>query len=217
MVRKIWTREEIDYLKANYSDTNTSVLAAHLGRSLSSVFGAVGLLGLTKSEAFRNSPLSGRLRPGAKIGGGTRFKKGNVAFNKGKKQSEFMSPESIQKSVATRFKKGNVPGNVKEDGAISIRKSKGRPYKWTRVAMGEWRELHRLVWEQHHGPVPEGFNVQFKDKNSLNCEPENLYLITREDQLKNENSIHRYPAEVKSAIHTLAKLKRKINHHEKQN
>ena len=40
------------------------------------------------------------------------FKKGNVAHNKGKKQIEYMSQESIERTKKTRFKKGNKQKNV---------------------------------------------------------------------------------------------------------
>ena len=35
---------------------------------------------------------------------GGQFKKGNIPFNKGKKQIEYMSKEAIEKSKLTRFK-----------------------------------------------------------------------------------------------------------------
>lgn len=36
-------------------------------------------------------------------------------------------------------------------------------------------QLHRVVWEENFGPIPAGYKVYFKDGNSLNCKPENLY------------------------------------------
>jgi hypothetical protein len=78
MKRRYWTADELAYLKQKYADTATHEIAAKLNRSLSSVYGQADICNLNKSEAFRNSPLSGRLRPGAKIGGGTRFNKGAV-------------------------------------------------------------------------------------------------------------------------------------------
>jgi hypothetical protein len=38
------------------------------------------------------------------------------------------------------------------------------------------RFLHRVVWEQHHGPLPKGHKVYFKDKNPDNWSIDNLYL-----------------------------------------
>lgn len=214
-MRKLWTSEEIEYLKSNYADTNTADICKHLDRSISSVFGMVSTMGLNKSEAFRNSPLSGRLRPGSNIGGSSRFKKGATAFNKGKKQSEFMTQEAIDRSKATRFKKGQKPHNTKSDGHISVRYSKGRPYVWIRTAEKQWEELHRVVWRKTMGEIPSGYNVQFKDKNSTNCEPGNLYIIDRHNQMI-QNSIIRFDPELRSLIHLTAKLKRKLKSYEKQ-
>lgn len=212
-MRRIWTRDEIKYLKQNYADVNTSVVAAHLGRSKGSVFGMVQILGLTKSEIFKASPLSGRLRPGAKIGGSFRFKKGHTSWNKGKKLGNTWGSE---RSRATRFKKGDLPHNTKTDGEISIRNSKGRSYKWQRISLAKWKEVHRLVWEKHNGPIPKGVNVQFKDGDSLNCVIENLYLVDRHNQML-DNSIHRYPENLQSTMLLVGKLKRKIKQHEKHN
>lgn len=215
--RKPWTVEEIEYVRTNYSNINTADIAKHLNKTMSSVFACAGKLGLHKSEEFRNSPLSGRLRPGSNIGGVTRFKPGSTPMNKGKLQHEFMTQDAIERTKATRFQKGAVPANTKHDGCISVRHNYKRNIKsvWIRVAMGKWRELHRMVWEQTMGPIPKGFNVQFKDKNPLNCEPSNLYLINRHNQIQ-QNTIHRYPEEIKRAIRQLASFKRKLKKYEKQ-
>jgi len=44
-----------------------------------------------------------------------------------------------------------------------------------------WIPLHRKVWEEHNGPVPDGYCVSFKDKNPKNCTIENLMLIKRSE------------------------------------
>ena len=115
----------------------------------------------------------------------------------------------------TQFKKGQRPHNTKHDGAETVRHTKGKAYVWVRVALGKWREKHRMLWEQHHGRIPKGFNVQFINKNTLDVRIENLYLINRSAQMK-ENTIHNYPPEVKQAIRAVSKLTRKIKTYEKQ-
>ena len=42
-----------------------------------------------------------------------------------------------------------------------------------------WEFLHRAVWEEHNGPVPEGMIVSFKDSDRMNCDIDNLMLISR--------------------------------------
>ena len=72
-----------------------------------------------------------------------------------------------------------------------------------------WKAAHVIVWEKHHGPVPEGCMVTFKDGNKKNFYPENLELVTRKDLL-DRNTVHRYPKDVVSTIFVLGKFKRAI-------
>lgn len=37
--------------------------------------------------------------------------------------------------------------------------------------------LHKLVWQRANGPVPNGFQLHFKDGNKENCHIENLELV----------------------------------------
>lgn len=146
----------------------------------------------------------------------TQFKKGDTPVNKGKKQTEYMTPEQIQRTVATRFKKGNEPHNTTTDGQISIRKDTLRDgtvkhYKWIRIGKAEWKMLHVKVWEDEHGTVPDGhiIIIIFKDKNTMNITLDNLECISMAENMQ-RNSIQRYPGEVKEMIRLTAKLKRKI-------
>lgn len=38
-------------------------------------------------------------------------------------------------------------------------------------------QLHRQVWIDHHGAIPEGFHVGFKDGNKGNCSVDNLICL----------------------------------------
>jgi hypothetical protein len=44
-----------------------------------------------------------------------------------------------------------------------------------------WEFLHRAVWEEHHGPIPKGMIIAFKDSNKLNCDIDNLVMITQSE------------------------------------
>ena len=46
------------------------------------------------------------------------------------------------------------------------------------------KQKHRVVWEQAHGPIPEGYLVKFKDGNRMNCSIDNLYLVSRADHAR---------------------------------
>lgn len=106
-----------------------------------------------------------------------RFQKGCVPENKGKTWDEYMSKEAQEKARRTCFKKGHIPKNHMPVGTIAkttdgymVRKI-GEP--------DEWEFIHRATWEEHHGPIPEGMCVIFKDGNKENCDINNLALISR--------------------------------------
>lgn len=108
-----------------------------------------------------------------------RFRPGNASPTKGKKRTEFLSPEMIARIQKTQFKKGNVPKNRREVGEI-IERSDG--YLWIKTQdwhqNDNWQQYHRWLWEQVHGPIPEGFRVYFLDGDRRNCKIENLELVS---------------------------------------
>jgi len=142
------------------------------------------------------------------------FKHGQTSAMKGRKQSEWMSPEAIQRSIKYRFKKGQLPHNTKEEYAVSLRQPLG--YIWFRRDKNKWEELHRFIYRVHHDvKLQPGDVVAFKDGNRNNLSIDNLILVSKRDLL-DKNSIHRFPPEVKATIHTLARLKRLIKQKENE-
>jgi hypothetical protein len=121
-----------------------------------------------------------------------------------------MSAEQYEKAQPTMFKKGQNPSGTLYDGCVTIR---GDGYFWIRIAERIWRELHRVIWEQYYGPVPEGFKIAFKDGNKMNCEIDNLEIISNADNML-RNSVHNLPEELVTTIHILGVLKRKIREYE---
>lgn len=63
----------------------------------------------------------------------------------------------------------------------------------------------RWLWEKHHGKVPDGYWVTYKDENPENCELENLVLISRGDRMSDVMMGHKHSEEAKrnmSKAHT---------------
>lgn len=110
---------------------------------------------------------------------GTQFKKGHPS-TKGVK----MSAEQYRKCAKTMFKKGNRPKTAVPVGTIAVAKimngSRKELYYKKKVAEpNRWKLLHRLVWEEHNGPIPPNHVITFLDGNWQNCDISNLMCISR--------------------------------------
>ncbi len=44
--------------------------------------------------------------------------------------------------------------------------------------------LHRLVYEEHYGSIPEGYRIHHLDNDQTNCNPENLMLLSKSNHHK---------------------------------
>ena len=212
MVKRIWTKEEINILLRDYEDPNifTADIAKRLDRTLSQVYNKAHTMGL--KAPLERIRLAGKLGTNHPNAVAHRFKKGSVPPNKGKK----MSPEVYEKVKETMFKKGNSPVNHREVGSERINVD---GYIETKVAEPNvWRLKHRIIWEQHNGVIPAGYNVQFKNRNTQDCRIENLYIISRSEQMRTENSlVARYPKEVQEVIRLKGVVNRVIHKREKDN
>lgn len=164
-MRHIWKPSEVKKLIELYPNTQNKVLAEIFCITEGKISNKAYSLGLRKSEAYMQSPECGRIMKGQRVGIGTEFKKGMVPKNKGKKQTEYMSIENIAKTVATRFKKGSIPHNTKPigyeritvDGYVEV-KVRNAPENGNNK---NFELKHRILWEQHHGPIPKGMIVEF--------------------------------------------------------
>lgn len=109
------------------------------------------------------------------------FQKGHNPFNKGKKQSDYMSAEAIERTKASRFPKGELPQNhrqigderLSKDGYIEVKVSMFRHKR----ANDCWVQKHRLVWEEANGPIPEDHVLIFLDSDRSNISIDNLELV----------------------------------------
>ena len=211
MVKRIWTKEEINILLRDYQDPNifTADIAKRLDRTLPQVYNKARKIGL-KAPLERNR-IAGKLGTNHPNAVAHRFKKGSVPPNKGKK----MSPEVYEKVKKTMFKKGNSPVNHREVGSERINVD---GYIEIKVAEpNRWKLKHRIIWEQVNGEIPRGYNVQFKNHNTQDCRIENLYLICRAEQMRTENSlVAKYPKEMQEVIRLKGVVNRIIHKRERE-
>lgn len=146
------------YVLENYRGVGPSEMTARV----ISLFGC-------RYDVERMKGFYGRHRLDSGITG--RFAPGHVPWTKGMKG---YSPPGTEK---TRFQKGHMPENHREVGSERIDKD---GYTLVKVAEPNvWMLKHRLIWEAHNGPVPEGCAVVFRNQDKTDFRIENLMCITR--------------------------------------
>ena len=136
------------------------------------------------------------------------FKKGNVPYNKGIPQSEWLSKEAQEKCSKTyiQYQENNIsplskiegrylPHNTNQKGTVTLRehihkkgKAKGK-VEYEYFINIDWRGnrkpnnlYRRYIWEYYHQQdIPKGMVVYAIDGNSANVSIDNLKLISRAD------------------------------------
>lgn len=207
MSKHKWTESEKDYVAKHYPDVRTENIANELGLTLAQVYSMARRLELKKSQAFLDSEESGRLR--GEHGQCTRFKPGQVSWNKGKNYV------AGGRSQETRFKKGNKPLNWKPVGSYRVN---GDGYLDLKVNdlpghnNVRWHPVHRLVWIEANGPVPDKHMIVFKPGMKTNVLEEitldKLECISRADHARRHQPYARGPE-----FGYLVKLKGAITRH----
>ena len=202
-----WSKEEDELLKQHYPHCTITELCQLLpNRTEKGIMARAYLLRVRKTpEYLKTMPNPGR------------WKKGMVPFTKGKKWEEYMSPEGAERSRKTQYKPGNKPHKILPIGTEVVIGD----YLYVKVAdtpkvskYDNWKAKHRLLWESVNGPIPDGYNIQFKDNNPKNITIDNLYMISQSEQMK-VNSFMNLPDEARELLKAVSRLTRAINKREK--
>lgn len=191
-LKKPYTAEEHQFIDAHIRTHSIDWIAAQLKRANYHVLREIHRMGY--AELLNEKKLKNR------------FKKGCAAKNKGQK----MSAELYEKVKHTFFKKGHLPHNTLPEDTEVIRNTKGIPYLYIKIA-GERKVVpkHRYLWQQAYGAIPKGYKIVFKNGNTLDCRLDNLACMSDEEVMQN-NSIHRYPEDLKKAIKQISKIKKQL-------
>jgi hypothetical protein len=205
----VWTAAEERELAALYPDTPMPELTARFGVPVHSIHSKAHRLGLRRSQAFLDAN-SGNVRKGERRSPASEFTPGHVPWNKGKKGLDIGGH-------ATRFQKGQRGSKFAPIGSERISKEGYRQRKMTATGYPpkDWRNVHHLVWEATHGPIPAGHVVAFINGDKTDVRLENLELLHRRE-LMGRNTIHRLPEELQQTIIVKRTLVRKINRVEKE-
>ncbi|MFC7091929.1 HNH endonuclease signature motif containing protein [Halomonas salifodinae] len=189
---KPWSPEDDADLERLYPHNENRVLERIFGRPGQAITSRAHKLQLRKAPDY-TPPRRGC------------FEKGQAPWNKGKSHS----PAGSEKG---RFKPGQKPPTwvpigterVNKDGILE-RKTQGAEHP-----KDNWRSVHSLIWEEHHGPIPDGYLVRFKDGNRQNITIDNLELVSRAENME-RNSYHRYGPEIAQLYQLKGVLTRKMN------
>ena len=129
-----------------------------------------------------------RKRLGLKTGRTGQFQKGHVPANAGTK--------GVMKANSGSFKKGQTAINSRPVGAERI----------NRDGYIEIKVAEPNKWQQHNGKLAAGHCVTFKDNDPLNCEPENLQLISRGELAVLNKRFGGIPVELKPTARAVVTL-----------
>lgn len=181
---RIWTKKELEQLEKLYPDTDVRIIAKLLNRPISGIYRKASDLGINRSDEWKNKMQMLFSETLKRVGEKTRFKKGLVPLNKGKKWEDYLTEEKINNCKNTQFRKGNIPHNkvaigterVLIDGYVQVKLFDGK-------RGDNWVLKQRLIWEQNYGPIPDGMIVEFIDGNVLNFSIDNLRLASRKENL----------------------------------
>lgn len=81
------------------------------------------------------------------------------------------------------FKCFNAQKTGKPAGCIS--EHGGGKYYKVRLNKTKLYFSHRVIWEMHHGEIPQGMDIDHKDGNGLNNRLDNIRIVTKSGNMKN--------------------------------
>ena len=196
MKKTKWTEEVIQFMIENYKGKDNIELAELLNERFNLNTNGDRVCNV-KANLKRREGID--LTTGINRGG---FTKGHIPFNKGKK--------GLQKANITSFKKGNIPPNkrpvgserINVDGYIEIKTKEPNT----------WELKHRVIYRDHYGDIPKGYNVIFLDGNRQNVDINNLKLVNKaENLIMNRNKLYSNDKEITNTGTIIAKLIDKTN------
>ena len=198
MKKTKWTDEVIQFMIENYQGKDNIELAELLNKRFNLN---------TNGDRVSNVKANLQRREGINLRTGINrgcFPKGNVPVNKGTKGLYNVGGNK------TSFKKGNIPPNKRPIGSERITRD---GYIEIKVAdPGVWKLKHRVVYEQHYGEIPKGYNVIFLDGNKQNIDINNLKLVSRaEDLIMNSHKLFAKDKEITNTGTIIARLIDKTN------
>lgn len=191
--RTTFTKKQDQFILENYLMVPVRAISKKIGKSPCGIYTRMRQLGLVVPIEI----IEQRKRE-------SRFKKGVISPNKGKKQEEFMSHEAIEKLKKTQFKKGHVPHNYVNGEFMATN-------GYITLSLGEGQQVlkHLHLWQEINGPLPKGYCLACIDGVRTNTDPSNWELITREELMLRNSKVELPPKSIRTMA-LASKLKKKI-------
>lgn len=187
----IWSEEEKEYLK--------KITPGHHYNEIQELMNKKFKLDFTIDQI---KGAIGRYKLSTGITG--QFNKGHTPTNKGIKGVIY---EGCKK---TWFKKGEESINHRPLGSERI-----NVYGYIEIKVAEphkWKLKHRVVWEEHNGPIPKNHNVIFGDGDKSNLDINNLILVSKKQLLTlNKNNLIQNDADLTRTGLIIADIYNQIN------
>lgn len=196
---KVWTKEMIQFCREHATEYTYRGMA----EKLNELFGT-NIIEEQVSSLYSRYKITNN-KP-------TAFHKGHVPSNKGKKWSEYLSPEQQEACKKGCFKKGQESFNKKPIGTIVIRHDchrKGQAYRWIKVRDGKtdnYQMYSRYLYEKTYGvKLKTEELIIHLDGDSLNDNIDNLMLVknTENGTLNKSYKVSDNPEITKASILTI--------------
>lgn len=184
-----YTDEQLEFLKTNYP----SMTQPELTKAFNERFG---------QSRTKKAIAATCKRKGYKSGRTGCFVKGDKPWNTGTKG--VCKPNSGSFTSKPRPELRAPIGHQRVDKDGYILEKVEQPNKF--------RLKHQLVWEEHHGKIPNGMVLWFIDGNRQNCSIDNLELIKKTEQIRrNKLQVNQQPVEVQETLKLVAKMQVSIS------
>jgi hypothetical protein len=197
--RMKYTPEMDEIIRTRYPDEPVSVVANALGITNDQCRSRAAYIGVRQSEDVYKK------RMAAFVESGIPNRAGNVELRR-----DWKPGDKRRKPPKEKKRKILPVGFVKKFKNGYWAKKVGKENSPNKTC---WEMLHRLIWIEHNGPIPENHQVYFIDGNKDNLTIENLALISHEEAL-DRNRLQRYPAEIISVINTLSAFRKELENYE---
>lgn len=165
MERKIFTDEIRNFVVEHYKGCSYYDLADKINKEFSTNFSTRQITNFCYRNKYNNGYKNKK----------TQFSKGHIPWNKGK---NVVVPEKCRQSW---FKKGNKPLQTKPIGYERIDHD---GYILVKVSDNNFVPKQRLIYEKHHGVIPDDRYVIFLDGDKRNFDINNLALVSRAENLE---------------------------------